>query len=283
MLNMHMTTRKIMNEPRHYFDQQSAVPFGEQLYEAMRSLPEDALCATKEKLKVLCKCLADLPSEVRNYSGRFMYNHISTLRQDDFYLLGINPGGDPEIIKEWLRDEVFNWLDWKKNQSAFDEFNSSYKRLLEELCKKLRREFHDICASNLFFVRAQREKDRKHGDKSLSKTLRDFGLKQNGDKFWPVHQAVIDIVEPKCILVIGFGAFDKIFKLMRSLNKSLVLSDEKISCGKYYRKIVTGEHETGKPFKLIGIPHTSTRGLRLEDYPLRQIADICSKRRQRSC
>ena len=251
-------------------EQQNGVHFDKELFEALCSVPEESLRVPKEKLDALWRCLCSLPTNVLGYPGRFMYNPISTLRKDDFYLLGINPGGDPEKENVPLRDEIREWLGWEKSASAFDQFGDTpYKETLKTLCFEIGKDLHDICASNLYFLRSPDQDSLMNGKKSA---LYKLGLGTSGKEFWPTHKAVIDIVEPKCIFVIGTVTFNNVFKLLNSVEKPLKLV-KKIPCGKHNCSVA---ENSDKSLKLIGLPHPSARGLKLSEYPMKQIAEECS-------
>jgi len=250
--------------------EQTVIHFDKELFEALCSVPEKSLGVPKEKLQTLWRCLCSLPKNVLGYPGRFMYNSISSLRKDKFYLLGINPGGDPEKENMPLRSEIREWFVWEKDASAFEQFGETpYKETLKALCFEIGKDLHDICASNLYFVRSTDQDSLMKGKKS---TLYKLGLSTSGKEFWPVHEALIEIVEPKCIFVIGSVTFDNVFKLLNSVGKILTRI-KKIPCGKYVCNVAECKD---KSLKLIGLPHPSARGLRLSDYPMKQIADECS-------
>jgi len=251
-------------------EQQAGIHFDKELFEVLCSVPEESLRAPKEKLQLLWRCICTLPKNILGYPGRFMYNPISTLRKDDFYLLGINPGGDPKKENLPLRDEIREWLGWEKSASAFEQFGDTpYKDTLKALCFEIGKDLHDICVSNLYFVRSPDQDSLMNGKNGA---LYKLGLDSSGKEFWPVHKAVIDIVEPKCIFVIGSGIFNNVFKLLNSEGKPMKRSKE-IPCGKYVCSVA---ERSDKSLKLIGLPHPSARGLKLSDYPMKQIADECS-------
>jgi len=251
-------------------EQQTDVHFDKELYEVLCSLPEESLKAPKEKFLTLWHRLCSLPKVLLRYPGRFMYNSLSTLRQDNFYLLGINPGGDPKKESLPLRDEIREWIGWKEHTSAFDQFGETpYKDTLRALCFEIGIELRELCASNFYFVRAPNQDSLMKGEKSV---LYKLGLSSSGKEFWPVHRAVIDIVEPKYIFVIGSSVFSNIFQLLNSVETPLTITKE-IPCGKYVCSIADYRD---KSLKVIGLPHPSARGLKIRDYPMRQIADECS-------
>jgi len=247
--------------------------FDKDLYESLCSLPEEKLRAPKEKLLALWRCLCSLPEKVLGYPGRFMYNPLATLRQGDFYLLGINPGGNPLTENTPLRDEIRGWLGWDKSASAFDQFGDTpYKNTLNALCLEVGVELRALCASNLYFVRALDQNSLMSGKNSA---LSKLGMSSSGKEFWPVHKAVIDIVCPKYVFVIGSGIFNSVLQLLNSIGAPLALTKE-IPCGKYVCSVA---ERKDKSLKAIALPHPSARGLKLGDYPMKQIAEECPQAR----
>jgi hypothetical protein len=127
------------------------------------------------------------------YSGRDAFENPSPV-----YLIGLNPGGDPEAlahatVEEHLRrtaegpgrysayrDEV--WSD----QHA--EGQAPYQRRVLHLCHQLGIDPADLPASNLVFARSRRE----------ATMPPDWE-----DRCWPVHAAVIDQLGVRVVIALG--------------------------------------------------------------------------------
>lgn len=222
---------------------QTALANHEHLYAALRSLPEAVL----------------------NASGRFLYSDASTLRPGRFYLLGYNPGGDPGKIATPLREEINAW-GAKATNAYLDEVwrhspepgGSPYQQNVQVLFKAVGVCPRHVCASNLFFVR------------SLSAAV----LKEKKEKiFWPVHEAVLNIVMPKCLLAVGLNTYSIIARLLGFRECTSFHSGH----GAWYCRIAEGEHN-GQPMKLIGFPHFSRYALRYHaevlDWAAQECADL---------
>ncbi len=96
-------------------------------------------------------------------SGRILYSSVDTLRPGDIYLLGVNPGGDPnqldcENIEQSLNElpaQLTNsYVDevWRKGQSPGGH---PLQQQVRWLLSYLGYEPRSVCASNLIFVRSK--------------------------------------------------------------------------------------------------------------------------------
>lgn len=127
------------------------------------------------------------------YSGRDAYEKPSPV-----YLIGVNPGGDPDAlahatVEEHLRrtaegparysayrDEV--WSD------RHAEGQAPYQRRVVHLCRRLGIDPADLPASNLVFARSRRE----------ATMPPDWE-----NRCWPVHAAVIETLGVRVVIALG--------------------------------------------------------------------------------
>lgn len=130
------------------------------------------------------------------YSGRNAFN-----REAEVYILGVNPGGDPDE----QASETIEWHTRKVMEQEPDDWSAyrdeSWKGAIPGSWGMQPRVLHlfhrmgcsagDVPASNIIFVRSRREADIKS--------------KFNGliPKFWPFHESVISTLKPKVILCFG--------------------------------------------------------------------------------
>jgi len=152
----------------------------------------------KEFAKLIPKSLMDVSGSVF-YSGRNAFK-----APKDLYILGLNPGGSE--IKQ--RDETISWHTEKALSNPNPEW-SEYKdeswnryhagtyglqpRILH-LLYQLERSPYDVPASNVCFVRSNREN-------TISSKLVNYA-----ELCWPFHQSVIDVLNVKVILCFGKSA-----------------------------------------------------------------------------
>ena len=129
------------------------------------------------------------------YSGRSAFSAAS-----DLYILGLNPGGCPvKQAGDTIRRNIDETLNSKRDWSAYQDrawtdkppgTHGMQPRVLH-LLRHLGREPRRIPASNLIFVRSQRERHLKANKDTLFRIC------------WPFHAAVI---EELCIsVVLCFG------------------------------------------------------------------------------
>lgn len=135
------------------------------------------------------------------YSGRAAFSRPSAL-----YVLGVNPGGDPEnypheTVRSHTRRVIHDLpADWSayRDESWDGASPGSYgmaPRVLH-LFAKLGLDPARVPASNLMFVRSRREEQIKHRQAELS------------DQCWPFHALVIEKLRPRVILCLGTSAGD---------------------------------------------------------------------------
>lgn len=142
-----------------------------------------------------------IPTELLDQSGSVFYSGRAAFSgTKELYLIGLNPGGDPEMLKECtIQHHTMNLLaNTPDNWSAYrDECwgNSEpgTKGLAPRVLHVLRQLSLDpglVPASNLIFQRTRR----------ASHLINKFEL---ASKCWPFHEEAISILQPKVILCFG--------------------------------------------------------------------------------
>jgi hypothetical protein len=125
--------------------------------------------------------------------GCVLYSAAATLQRGDLYILGLNPRGsksDKTIAKDLddLPTRTRNgYIDgqWKNHQRG----KAPIQRRIAWLVKQLGHELRAVCASNLIFT--------------SSRDAVTCGYPERADLCWPVHELILDIVRPRCILAYG--------------------------------------------------------------------------------
>jgi hypothetical protein len=208
------------------------------------------------------KALKTLPPDVQEASGRFLYSSVETVAPGKYYLLGYNPGGDPEIIKQLFHNEVVTWenktanayLDekWRKGEH---EGQAPYQLNVQALCCAVGIDVREVCATNWFFIR------------SLSAAQ----LKGcTPEMFFPVHNAIMEIVQPEIIFAVGLDTY-KIVKKYFCFEQS----DSFPSGHGTWPCLIAQRQYKQKLQKLIGFPHFSRYALRYHDDVLSRVAQEC--------
>lgn len=135
-----------------------------------------------------------LPDSILDRSGEVLYSGSQTLRRGPIYLLGLNPGGNPNDHKQTVRDRFKElpsrrWNSYQVSWAGRKPGTHRLQRGVHWVAKELGVKLEDVCASNLVFVRSRDEKG--------------SGFPGSAHACWPVHLAILSIVKPK--LVIAFG------------------------------------------------------------------------------
>jgi hypothetical protein len=129
-------------------------------------------------------------------SGKILYSSIDTLKPGRLYILGLNPGGDPDRPEpsHYTIAEALDRLATKDENDYLDERwqgcpvpgGRPRQRRVQWLCNQLGHAPRTVCASNLIFIR--------------SRQGNGCGFPRSADVCWPVHQSIIGIVRPRLIL-----------------------------------------------------------------------------------
>lgn len=143
-----------------------------------------------------------VPESLSNKSGAVFYSGKRAFKgQADLYILGINPGGDPQVqidetveshTRQVLNDKPANWSEYR-DESWEGHYPGTYRmqpRILH-LCKRLKLDPGEIPASNLVFARSKR------------KATLDGEFPEMARACWPLHQAVVDELGVNVILCLG--------------------------------------------------------------------------------
>lgn len=167
------------------------------------------------------KLVENIPREILNESGSVLYSGSNAFNGNaQLYILGLNPGGDPEaLVSNTVATHTENILsnkpsNWSEYRDEIWEGKSAGKwgmqpRVLH-LLNSLDLDAGEVPSSNLIFVRSRRENTLKQDKNYLANLC------------WPFHEAVIKTTKPKVILCFGqtVGNFVK-----GKLNASLLVGE----------------------------------------------------------
>jgi hypothetical protein len=145
-----------------------------------------------------------IPISILGESGKIFYSGraaFSLSSPAPLYILGVNPGGDPDNdstenidshTQEVLHDLPSNWSAYRDEswEGAIPGTYGMAPRILH-LLRQLRLEPGLIPASNLIFVRSRREAHIRSRQTMLA------------DMCWPFHALVIEKLRPRVILCLG--------------------------------------------------------------------------------
>lgn len=141
--------------------------------------------------KIAKKALSDVLTE----SGSILYSSHETLKPGEVYLLGFNPGGaggNPveKSIDAMLTNTTNSYLDesWQNHNGVWGNGKAPLQKRVQWILEGLGLNPRSVCASNLIFIQSREASD-------ISYSL--------AEKCWPVHEAILDTVQPN--LIIAFG------------------------------------------------------------------------------
>ena len=158
--------------------------------------------------KFLKDCKEILGEDYLSKSGEFIYSATNTLRKGDVYLLGFNPGSSPDdktqrTIKEDLENFESTTINKTLDENWGDEKKNDHQIKLPPLIHYLLDfDLRDICQTNLIFTRSVN-----------AKSLDDFIF--HADKYWPCHELILDIIQPRLILSNGSSKTSSAYSYIR--------------------------------------------------------------------
>ncbi len=183
--------------------------------------------------------LADKP-------GGVFYSSHETLRPGDVYFLGLNPGGTGsypirETLPAMLTQTENAYLDqcWNPGGKWYPAGKAPMQMRTAHVLKSLGLDPRDVCSSNLIFVSSV---DSKGVETSMADTC------------WPVHRAVLDIVQPRLIVSCGNSAHSTYGYLRGrfTAQETSVPSGHGGYSLKHFDAEIDGRH-----VRILGLPHLS--------------------------
>jgi hypothetical protein len=206
-----------------------------------------------EITNLISKTLGDQASK----SGSVLYGGSSTLKAGRFYLMGLNPGGDPKeehlsvidsVRERFSRDSQYcSYLDEKKWP------RSHHQRNVIHLVSGIGQDIRNIFSANAIFVRSRNAK------------LLPSDAYELASLCWPVHEYFLSKVRPEFILCLGNGDGVSSFSLLRRLlnvdsDSVRFVRGKSFKDGKYFRADINFKSNPGSPgikCLVVGIPHPS--------------------------
>lgn len=189
--------------------------------------------------------------------GEVVYSSHETLKKGDVYLLGLNPGGNgqehPEThvpytirshLERMLRREENSYYDecWENRQSDYPKGGAPLQKRVIALLEGVGiSNPRTVCASNIIFKTSR-------GSAELC-----FGL---AGLCWPVHEAILKIIQPSLILTYGIDKVSAYEFLKALFLKGDELPPQRASHGEWHCR---GFHcdIDGIPTFVAAVPHLS--------------------------
>jgi hypothetical protein len=194
-----------------------------------------------------------LLSSMLDESGAILYSAWETLCPGRYYILGLNPGGNTgPTIREHL-NELKNYTenayldeDWSSKARNYGVGGHPLQVHLKSLLQGLGYDLRNICASNLIFSQSPNQYGAYYPAKA--------------NQCWDVHKMIINIVQPKILLVFGNGSISPYNYLQRKHNEQFSKWPKEKVMPSGHATWVCRSFETtleGKKRIVIGLPHLS--------------------------
>ena len=142
-----------------------------------------------------------IPHRLLHESGSVLYSGRASFRRSaPVYLLGLNPGGDPDSLHHatierdtaWVLSEApENWSRYRDESWGAAPGHSPLQRRVRHLLDGLGLDPGHVPSSNLIFLRSRVEADIARSMDALV------------EQCWPFHQAIIDRLDVKTIVCFG--------------------------------------------------------------------------------
>lgn len=164
--------------------------------------PSGGASALDDTVQELVRTARKVLESVLHLSGNVLYSGVETLRPAPVYLLGLNPGGDPkdDILRKQTLSSTLDglpgkntneWLDvsWRRNGIRTPPGQSLLQQRVQALLGNLGLDPRSVCSANLVFMRSP--------DAATSR------FQEFAPLCWPVHEAILRIVQPRLIVSLG--------------------------------------------------------------------------------
>ena len=184
--------------------------------------------------------------------GKLLYSGPQTLRPGVLYLLGYNPGGDPEAENASVRSQLDAWgqrqgswnefLDecWRPRGKLHPPGEAPLQRRVIFMLRGLGYDVRTVCAANLIFVRSVDAESLEDGD-------------ELAEKCWRVHELILNVVRPSCIVAFGGEVSSFILSKAQMTGSGGAYPSGHGNWGCSYFRMVLQGRDTG----LISLPHLS--------------------------
>ena len=153
-----------------------------------------------------------VPPDLRDVSGHLLYTgRDAWTGPSPLYLMGVNPGGDPDVIRETvtssteriLRHEAANWSAYRDDRWTYPSGGTRppgtapMQQNVLHMLSTLGLDPGTVPASNLVFVRSRAEGD-----------IPRQQMRALAEACWPFHRGVIDRLGIRVVVCFGGTAGD---------------------------------------------------------------------------
>jgi hypothetical protein len=172
-------------------------------------------------------------------------------------LLGFNPGGNRDTIKQPFEKEMAAWKNRTENAYLDEQWEKGdYQSNVRALCEAVGVCPRTVCSSNWCFVR--------------SKSADEIKERYKPEIFFHAHMAVMEIVRPDIVFAVGLETYKIVKKFFHfEENDSFPSGHGSWKCYLARRQYKQKEQ------KLIGFPHFSRYALRCHQDALDRVQREC--------
>ena len=185
--------------------------------------------------------------------GSVLFNGWSTLREGPLYLMGLDPGGDPEqgdymTIGQQLDNmgchySTYETEEWEWRGHLLAPGQHPHQKRVRAICAVCKLKAHDVFAANAIF---KRSRDTKGVDWTMWPAC------------WLVHQWFLSIVQPRLVICLGNDKTERSsFGLLRSTFGIAQVHEigRNFLDGRYFE--IGGFGSSQGRCTLLGVPHPS--------------------------
>lgn len=224
---------------------------------------------TRDELEAIV--LERLDPALRDRSGAVMLSGPATLASGRFYVMGLNPGGNPAKLPATIRENFASpdgascYTDECWNKRCDD--NANCEHLDNGLLRpeaRVRHQRNMIAMAEMLGHATPATLPSANAIFGRSESLAML-KKQSGTDAgtwwrgcWPVHQALLDVVRPAAIITLGYGMNTSAFGYLHQLAEAATI--EKIGVSRRDGKTFTCRLDLGASkleTRIIGVPHPS--------------------------
>ncbi|SHG85386.1 hypothetical protein SAMN04488068_1667 [Hydrocarboniphaga daqingensis] len=193
-------------------------------------------------------------ASLMSINGAILYSSHKTLKLGPIYLLGLNPGGNPNdhptstianAIDELATREKNSYVEerWQYRCANRNKAASPLQKRIIYLLAGLGCDPKEVCASNLIFVR--------------SVDASGCGYPSYADICWPVHEKIIEMVKPKLIIAYGNSGVSP-YAYLRSISGHRTPETyQPAGHGNWQCKAFKWNRANGDDIAVVGLPHLS--------------------------
>ncbi|MBD64738.1 MAG: hypothetical protein CME62_06000 [Halobacteriovoraceae bacterium] len=199
--------------------------------------------------------LLDLLKNYLDLKGAVFYGANNTLKVNDLYIMGINPGGgDGTELVPNLKEDIMAFKN--RNICAYTDENwcggdfycpekagtHKFQKRIKYLVNLFSHDINSVFGTNLIFRQTQ--------------DVNNLDFWKEAEAYWPVHDYFISLIRPKLVICIGNSESRSAYSFIKNKFNVEDIANYRAGHGNYkikYTRISIQNRET----YILGIPHIS--------------------------